>query len=107
MSDYIARVIADLQAGKTVLHRGKGNSMTPLIHSGDLQTLVPVTDPSTLKKGDAVLCKVRGSVFTHKITAIKGKSGELQFQISNNHGHVNGWTRAVYGKLIAVNDHPV
>ncbi|MBC8922627.1 phage repressor protein, partial [Escherichia coli] len=40
-------------------------------------------------------CKVRGSFFTHKISKIRGK----QYQISNNHKHVNGWiTRnSIYG----------
>jgi hypothetical protein len=105
--NYVQSVIADLQAGKTVAqYREKGNSMLPIIKSGEPVTLAPITDPSTLEIGDIVLCRVGGSVLTHKITAKQGKADKLRFQISNNHGHVNGWTRAVYGKVVAINGKP-
>lgn len=32
---------------------------------------------------------------THKVYAIDDKKGCL---IGNNHGHMNGWTKNVYGK---------
>mgnify|MGYP000908879142 FL=1 len=72
--------------------------MTPRFKSGDLITLVPITEDP--KVGDAVFCKVRGTIFTHLVTAIQGS----KFQISNNHGHVNGWIsmNAIYGKAVAV-----
>ncbi len=75
--------------------------MTPRIHSGQLCTVAPV-DPTTLEKGDAVLCKVKGSEFVHLVSAIQ----DGRYQISNNHGHVNGWVGAngIYGKLIKVED---
>jgi hypothetical protein len=57
-----------------------------------------------LKIGDAVLCKIKGNVFTHLITAIRGEGDDREFQISNNHGRVNGWTRQVYGLCIKVED---
>jgi hypothetical protein len=71
--------------------------MTPRFKSGALITLVPITEDP--KVGDAVLCKVRGTIFTHLITAVQGG----RFQISNNHGHVNGWItiNAIYGKAVA------
>jgi hypothetical protein len=93
---YIAR----LRAGDTITRRGKGNSMTPIIKSGQKQTLAPVRSLDDIKKGDAVYCKVGRFIFTHKVTAIRGD----QVQISNNHGHVNGWITIdnIYGKLIKV-----
>jgi hypothetical protein len=87
--------IAQLQAGKTIEnYREGGNSMTPLIHHRQPVTLAPV-DTSQLERGDIVLVKVRGRVVTHKVTGLR----EGQAQISNNHGHVNGWTSLanVYG----------
>lgn len=36
--------------------------------------------------GDVVFCKVRGSCVTHKVYAV-----------GNNKGHMNGWTKNVYG----------
>lgn len=88
-----------LRRGETVQFRPHGNSMTPRIESGSLVTVAPVQDGS-VEKGDVVLCKVRGRIFLHLVAAKRGD----QFQISNNHGHVNGWTSAacVYGKLVRV-----
>lgn len=75
--------------------------MTGKISSGQLVTVAPIKDPETeVEKGDIVLCKVRGRVYLHLVTAVKAG----QYQISNNHGFVNGWTSAdnVYGKCVKV-----
>ena len=88
-----------LQEGKTVRIRVKGNSMVPKIMNGDAITISP--DVEQLEVGDIVFCKVKGYYYDgHLITAIRGK----QYQISNNHGHVNGWItkKAIYGKIIKV-----
>jgi len=52
--------IAKLAAGQTVSFRPRGGSMAGKIESGQLCTVAPVRDPSTLKVGDIVLCKVNG-----------------------------------------------
>ena len=93
---YIAR----LKAGETVSFREGGNSMTPRIKSREKCTYEPVTSIDELKIGDAVFCKVGGNFFTHLITAMRDE----QVQISNNHGHVNGWTHIsnVFGRVIAI-----
>lgn len=44
---------------------------------------------------EGVFCKVRGgSCITYKVYAIDSKKGCL---IGNNFGHMNGWTKNVYG----------
>lgn len=90
------RHIERLEAGETVSFRPKGNSMTPLIKSGDLCTVSPVADRQ-LQRRDIVLCKVAGNQYLHLISAIRGD----EIQISNNHGRVNGWTSRdkIYGVL--------
>lgn len=92
--------IAALKAGETVSFRPRGNSMTGRIESGQLCTVVPVTDHATLQVGDIVLCKVGRSEYLHLIKAIQGD----RFQIGNNRGRINGWIGAggVYGKCIRV-----
>ena len=40
--------------------------------------------------GDIVFCKVKGRYYTHLVRA-KGDRGVL---IGNNHGKINGWTKA-------------
>lgn len=66
---------------------GFGQSMTPILKSGQPVICKPVTEDTELKKNDIVLCKVKGNYYLHKISAIKNG---VSYQISNNHGHING-----------------
>lgn len=69
--------------------------MVPKIRSGATIRLEPIADPAQLKKNDIVFVKVNGNHYVHLITSATPD----QLQISNNHGHVNGWVRreSVYG----------
>jgi hypothetical protein len=94
---------------ETLLEKGEvtwkphGNSMTPKIDSGD-QVVVKKIDPATLKVGDIVYAKIKGSYYLHLLSAIDESKG--RYQISNNHGHVNGWTTGenVFGVCVKVKD---
>jgi len=90
--------LKNLQEGKTIITSEKGNSMTPLIQSGQKHILSPA-DWQSVKVGDIVYCKVRGNFYTHLVKAVDIKKG---CQIVNNHGFVNGWTKQVYGLVIKV-----
>ena len=96
---WATHYIPRLQAGETVQFSPRGDSMSGRIESGQLCTVVPV-DPSNLRVGDIVLCKVRGSQYLHLVKAIRGG----RFQIGNNRGRINGWISAasIYGKFIRV-----
>lgn len=87
-----------LQAGETVKTRLSGNSMTPIIKSKQLVTIEPCK-LEDLKQGDVTYCKVRGNYYLHLVRKV-GDDGRVL--IGNNHGHDNGWTRSVYGKLTSV-----
>jgi len=87
-----------LQNGETFITKEKGNSMNPLIKSGQNHLLAPATWESVLI-GDAVYCKVKGNYFTHLVKAKDEQKGCL---IGNNKGGINGWTKQVYGKVIEV-----
>ena len=94
------KISADkLQAGETIIIVGIGESMTPILKSGQPAIIEPVTAETVLKKNDVVFCKVSGHYYLHKITAIR--NGSI-FQISNNHGHTNGWIskKSIYGIMI-------
>jgi hypothetical protein len=97
-----AAYIARLRAGETVSFREGGNSMSPRINHRQKCTYVPVRAAVDVKPGDAVFCKVGRNYFTHLITAVRGE----QYQISNNHGHVNGWVTigSIFGKVIKIED---
>jgi len=88
-----------LKESLDILGRGKmtcfGNSMTPILKSGQTLTFHKLSEYDV---GDIVFCKVRGRfIDAHKI--IK-KSKQKGYLIANNHGHENGWTKQVYGKVI-------
>lgn len=101
MSTNKQRAIADLREGNRTTLKCHGNSMRPRIHSGATLTIDPV-DLADVEEGDAVLCKVRGSIYVHLVSALKGGTDNRQVQISNASGHVNGWTTTVYGRVVGV-----
>lgn len=94
---------------KTLLEKGEvtwkphGNSMTGKIDSGD-QVVVKKVSPQALRVGDAVYAKVKGSYYLHLLSAIDESKG--RYQISNNHGHVNGWVTGdnVFGVCVQIKD---
>jgi hypothetical protein len=92
--------ISKLKAGETVSFRPRGGSMAGKIESGQLCTVEPVLDFSTLEVGNIVLCKVNGNEYLHLIKAIQGQ----RFQIGNNRGLINGWVgeNSIYGRCVKV-----
>jgi hypothetical protein len=91
-----------------VVWKPKGNSMTPKIHSGD-QVKIKVFCTYAYQVDDIVYAKVSGNHYLHLLTAIDTSRGEgdlARFQISNNHGRINGWTDAknMFGICIQVKD---
>lgn len=95
--------IADLKDGKTVQFRPKGNSMIGKISSGQLCTVIPITDNTVIEKGMIVLCKVNGYQYLH---LVKGLGKDNRILIGNNHGRINGWTSRthIYGICTKVED---
>lgn len=87
-----------LQNGETFITSEKGNSMIPLIKSGQEHKLAPVKWEDC-NKGDIVYCKVKGRFYTHLVKAKDDVKGLL---IGNNKGNINGWTKQVYGRVIEV-----
>jgi hypothetical protein len=82
---------ARLDQGEDASMKCFGSSMLPIL-----------TNPSTCKYRRETsykigVCKVKGRyIDAHKITAIQGS----RYLISNNHGHNNGWTTTVFGRVI-------
>jgi transposase len=81
---------------------GFGHSMEPILKSGSRLTYLRQND---YEIGDIVFCKVRGRfIDAHKIIKKDLRKG---FLIANNHGHENGWTKKIYGKVIEINGIPL
>jgi hypothetical protein len=80
--------------GETIYgYREGGNSMVPLLHSMEPIDIRPID--REVKKGDIVFCKIGRKYYCHLVTGVKNG----RYQISNNHGHVNGYTprENIYG----------
>ncbi len=93
-------VIAELEKGRTASCRPRGNSMVPIVRSGQLCTIEPVT-LAAVSKDDVVLCRVKGAQYLHLVKQVAADGRVL---IGNNRGGTNGWTRTVYGRLTRVED---
>lgn len=90
-------MVERLLKGETIEnYKESGNSMVPLIYSRQPVDIVPID--REIEVGDMVFCRIGSRFYSHLVTALSEKS----VQISNNHGHVNGWTpkKRVYGFLI-------
>lgn len=89
------RLLADLDEKGSGTMKCFGNSMTPILKSGTLNTYETRDE---YEVDDIVFCKVRGRfIDAHKITQKCPKRGYL---ISNNKNHDNGWTKKVFGKVV-------
>ncbi|MEU1557309.1 S26 family signal peptidase [Streptomyces scabiei] len=96
--DMVAERVA---GGATVTFRPSGSSMVPLIRSRQPVTVAPV-DPAKVEAGDIVLARVAGTVCLHLVSSVD--HARKRVQISNNRGHVNGWTGhgRVFGICVTV-----
>ena len=87
-----------LVEGLTVQFRPVGQSMSGRIESRQLVTVEPAT-AETVQVNDIVLCKVQGRHFLH---LVKARRADGQLLIGNNRGGTNGWTKTVFGRVVAV-----
>lgn len=90
--------VEKLLNGETIISKEPGNSMLPIIKSKQPVRLAPATWEQ-VEVGDIVYCKVRGNLYTHIVKAKDTNKGCL---IGNNKGHLNGWTKNVFGKVVEI-----
>jgi len=90
--------VEKLLKGETIVSKEPGNSMVPKIKHRQPVIIAPCKWED-VEKGDIVYCKVRGRIYTH---LVKAKSDSKGCLIGNNRGHINGWTKQVYGKVINI-----
>lgn len=98
---WATEYINKLKLGETVKFRPEGNSMLPIIRSGELCTLAPIHN-RVLKINDVVLCQVDQKQYLHLIANII----DNQFQISNASRHINGCISRedIFGILINIEE---
>ncbi len=93
--------IEQLKLGRTVQFRPRGNSMLPLIKSGQLVTVEPSCGVF-YELGEIVLCTVSGKDYLHLVVALHGD----RYTIGNNRGGINGTISrsCIYGVCTKVED---
>lgn len=70
------------------------------VDSGSLVTVEPIKDKKTLRKGDIVLCTVKGREYLHLIKVIFAHcEKDYRYEIGNNRGGINGFIgpNRIYG----------
>lgn len=91
------RIKHELSLGKEAKMKVFGNSMTPKIKSGSILTFKAFDNYDI---GDVVFCKIGQKIIdAHLIVKKDRRKG---YMIANNHGHENGWTTCIYGKVIKI-----
>ena len=91
-----------LKNGESFYHWEYGDSLSPLIESGEYVKITPC-DINEVKRGDCVFCVIEedGMVLpmVHQVWEISdaSHSGELWFKIGSTHASIYGWTKKVYG----------
>ncbi len=87
-----------LAKGQPIVACEKGNSMVPLIKSGQNHELTPCTWQDVMPD-NIVFCKVKGNYYTHLVLSKDWNRGVL---IGNAKGRINGWTKQVFGKVTKI-----
>ena len=98
-----------LKSGRSAQFRSSGNSLWPMVKSGDVAIYEPVVDHSLLTVGEVVFCRVQTSnrFYAHMIHKIEyWKDGSRYWVIGNmaEPPVINGWCAAkhIYGRLMEV-----
>lgn len=98
MSKY-ERLKKDLEQSGSGTMKCFGSSMIPKLPNPSVCTYRRQDEYDV---GDIVFCKVKGRyIDAHLITK---RAPDGRYLISNNHGHDNGWTRTIYGKVVEATD---
>jgi hypothetical protein len=84
----LGAVATQVRRGQPATFRASGQSMTTRVRNGEVVTVTPFPKDTLPKLDQIVLARVSGRWYLHLVTGVR----KGQVQISNNHGHVNGWT---------------
>ena len=98
MSRWAKHALEALARGESAVVIPHGNSMRPKVMSGARVTLEPCRADEA-RVGDIVLTRVKGTYYLHLVKALQPDGRVL---IGNNRGGTNGWTTAVYGRAVEI-----
>lgn len=87
----IDEVVNTLKQGECIARYERGDSMQPILVSGQYARLTPLRNKP--KNGDAVFCCVNGHWMTHMVWVSNEDSG--QCLIGSTSGQLYGWTNEI------------
>lgn len=98
-----SEVIEALKNGESVMHFEFGDSLKPLLNSGEYAFIKPC-NPNDVKRGDCVFCLINDEYgneypMVHQVWEISDAShtNELWFKIGSTGTSIFGWSNKVYG----------
>jgi hypothetical protein len=92
----IEDVIQALQKDEVVCRYEFGDSMQPILQSGEYCKLTPLKSNQEASIGDAVFCCVHGCWMTHMVWNVSHSSANGTFYlIGSSSGDMYGWTNKV------------
>lgn len=94
----IDEVVKSISDGETIARFEFGNSMRPVLCSGQYARLVPLHGSDDVQIGDAVFCNVGGYWMTHMVWNKNRHS--KQYLIGSSSGEMYGWTDIVLATAI-------
>lgn len=98
--------------GRTVCRYEYGDSMTPILRHGEYAKLIPISENTEIKRGDAVLCKLDNEYdfsapfyMTHMVWEISNSSynGKPWYKIGSSSTSIYGWTQDIYALAVGMN----
>ena len=102
----LSEILGELGKGNNVARYEWGDSMMPLLQSGEYCILIPA-NKTTIEVGDAVFCEVNGYMMTHMVMMISRIQNNPMYLIgSPNYNEITGqftiygWTSNVFAKAI-------
>lgn len=94
----INQAVEWLKMGRTIARFEFGDSMQPILKSGEYNITTPITDLNSVNVGDVVLCEVEGMLMTHMvILKSNGNCDTPFFLIGSSNLYIYGWTNKIYG----------
>ena len=92
-----------VRSGQTIARYEFGDSMFPILKSGQFCKIVPLTEKDEIKQGDCVFSNIDGCINTHMVWLIsENEKGEKMYCIASTSGHIMGWTKDIAGKCYGI-----
>ena len=88
-------VVEALENNEAVTRFEFGDSLSPIVFSGEYLILKPIKSNDEISEGDIVFCQLEDGILMTHMVLIKANE---KFLISSTNGMIFGWSRKIYAK---------